>query len=51
MWQAAAYVERARGVAASAELHDMGPVGHYMLRRVRSWNHVALSGALDMLPA
>ncbi|HEX5860202.1 MAG TPA: alpha/beta fold hydrolase, partial [Nocardioides sp.] len=35
----AAYVERARGVAASAELHDMGPVGHYMLRRVRSWNH------------
>jgi predicted esterase len=45
----AAYVERARGVAASAELLDMGPVGHYMLRRLRSWNRVALSGAMGML--
>jgi predicted esterase len=47
----AAYVERARGVASSAELRDMGPVGHYMLRRVPAWNDVALSGALGMLPA
>jgi predicted esterase len=47
----AAFVERARAVASSAELHDMGPVGHYMLRRVPSWNDVALSGALGMLPA
>ena len=46
----AAFVERARGVASSAELRDMGPVGHYMLRRVRSWNREALSGALGMLP-
>jgi alpha-beta hydrolase superfamily lysophospholipase len=46
----AAFVERARGVAASAELRDMGPVGHYMLRRVSSWNDLALSGALAMLP-
>lgn len=44
------FVERARRVATSAELRDMGPVGHYMLRRVPSWNHVALSGALAMLP-
>jgi hypothetical protein len=28
----------------------MGPVGHYLLRRVRTWNRVALSGALGMLP-
>jgi alpha-beta hydrolase superfamily lysophospholipase len=47
----AAFVERARDVTSSAELRDMGPVGHYMLRRPRSWNDVALSGALDMLPA
>lgn len=47
----AAFVERARAVASSAELHDMGPVGHYMLRRVPAWNDVALSGALGMLPA
>ena len=46
----AAFVERARHVAFSAELRDMGPVGHYMLRRVPSWNDVALSGALAMLP-
>ncbi|HET7196253.1 MAG TPA: alpha/beta fold hydrolase [Nocardioides sp.] len=44
------FVQRARGVASSAELRDMGPVGHYMLRRVPSWNDVALTGALDMLP-
>ena len=47
----AAFVERARDVASTAELRDMGPVGHYMLRRVRSWNDVALSSALGMLPA
>ena len=47
----AAFVERARGVASSAELRDMGPVGHYMLRRVPSWNDVALSSALGMLRA
>jgi predicted esterase len=45
-----AFVGRARRVASSAELRDMGPVGHYMLRRVRSWNDVALTGALAMLP-
>ncbi|MET0524276.1 MAG: alpha/beta fold hydrolase [Nocardioides sp.] len=45
----AAYVERARSVADSAELHDMGPVGHYLLRRVRAWNELASSSALSML--
>ncbi len=44
-----AYVERAREVAAEAELRDMGPVGHYMLRRVPAWNELAARGALDML--
>jgi len=46
----AAFLDRARGVAASVELRDMGPVGHYMLRRMASWNDVALTGALAMLP-
>jgi predicted esterase len=46
----AAYVERARAVAADVELKDMGPVGHYLLRRVTTWNRVALTGALGMLP-
>jgi predicted esterase len=45
----AAYVERAAAVAASARLQDMGAVGHYMLRRVASWNEVALGGALELL--
>ena len=44
-----AYVERAREVAAEAELRDMGPIGHYMLRRVSAWNELAARGALDML--
>ena len=46
----AAFVEQARRVASSAELRDMGPVGHYMLRRVPSWNDVAVTSALAMLP-
>lgn len=45
----AAYVERAASVAASARLQDMGAVGHYMLRRVASWNEVALGGVLEVL--
>jgi alpha-beta hydrolase superfamily lysophospholipase len=45
----AAYVERARPVAASAVLHDMGPVGHYLLRRVGAWNELASASALTML--
>lgn len=45
----AAYVDRAAPLAASSELRDMGPVGHYMLRRVRAWNDVAVTGALELL--
>ena len=47
--QSARFVDRARQVAASAELRDMGPVGHYMLRRAGAWNDLALSAALTML--
>jgi predicted esterase len=45
----AAYVERARVVAASAELRDMGPLGHYMLKGASSWNAVAIDSALGLL--
>ena len=45
----AAYVDRARAVAASAELTNMGRVGHYMLRRVEQWNEFALSNSLALL--
>ena len=45
----AAYVDRARPLAASAELRDMGHVGHYMLRRIPVWNDVAVNGALELL--
>ena len=45
----AAYVERARAVAASAELRDMGPVGHYLLAGVSAWNEVARRGVLAQL--
>jgi predicted esterase len=43
------YVERARAVASSAEMRDMGPVGHYMLKRVADWNEVAVGSALSLL--
>lgn len=45
----AAYVERARQVASSAELQDMGPVGHYLLRRVGDWNDYAIDQSLKSL--
>lgn len=45
----ALYVARARSVAASATLHDMGPVGHYMLRNLRAWNDFAISQSLAVL--
>lgn len=43
------YVERASAVALSAELVDMGRVGHYMFRRVREWNRVAATGVQQLL--
>lgn len=42
----AAYLERARGVAAEAALTDMGHVGHYMVRRARAWHAFAADRAL-----
>jgi predicted esterase len=47
--QTAAFAQRAEAVAASVEFHDMGPVGHYMLRDVAAWNRFALSRSLGFL--
>jgi pimeloyl-ACP methyl ester carboxylesterase len=44
-----AFVRRAEAVAASADLTDMGPVGHYMLRRVRAWNDFAVDRSVAMV--
>ena len=43
------YLERARPVAADVALHDMGPLGHYMLTGAGAWNKVALEASLAML--
>ena len=45
----AAYVRRAAAVASTAEFHDMGPVGHYLLRARGSWNAFAVEAALRVL--
>lgn len=45
------YVERARRTAVSAELHDMGALGHYMLTGSARWHEVAVRSALDLLIA
>ena len=45
------YVERARAVADSTELHDMGPLGHYMLTGASHWHDVAIASSLDVLDA
>ena len=47
--QTVAYLDRARPVAAETTLHDMGPLGHYMLTGVREWNRVALESSLAMV--
>jgi predicted esterase len=46
-----AFVSRAERVAASTEFHDMGRVGHYMLRRVADWNDFAVTRSLSLLGA
>ena len=46
-----AFVSRADRVAASTEFHDMGRVGHYMLRRVADWNDFAVTRSLALLGA
>jgi predicted esterase len=45
------YVDRARSVAASVELHDLGGLGHYMLVGSREWHDVALSSVLEVIAA
>ena len=45
----AAFVERAAGVASSARMESLPAAGHYMLRRVRSWNSLAVESSLDLL--
>ena len=47
--QSERFVERAATVTASAEHVDMGPLGHYLLRRAGAWNEVARSAVLAML--
>lgn len=47
--ETARYVERARSVARSAELHDMGALGHYMITGSRRWHDVAVDSALAVL--
>jgi pimeloyl-ACP methyl ester carboxylesterase len=46
-----AYVERARKVATTASFTDMGDLGHYLLRGVRTWNAFALDGVRRVLAA
>lgn len=45
------YVDRARSVADSVELHDMGGLGHYMLAGSQRWHDVALVSVLEVLGA
>jgi predicted esterase len=45
--QTAQFVRRASRVTASSEFLDMGPVGHYLLRGMSTWNHFAASRALS----
>lgn len=45
----AAYLARAREAGATAELVDMGALGHYMLAGAGRWNEVARTATLAML--
>ena len=49
--ETARYVERARTVADSAALEDMGALGHYMLTGSRRWHDVALRSILEVVDA
>ena len=44
-----AFLQRAESTAATTEFHDMGRVGHYMFRRIPSWNEFAASRCLALL--
>lgn len=43
------YVARAAAVADSAELQDMGALGHYMLTGAARWHTVAIESVLEVL--
>ena len=43
------YVRRASEVADVAQFHDMGPLGHYLLRGRRAWNDYAVESCLRVL--
>ena len=43
-----AFVDQARGIAASAEYLDLGRSGHYMLRGTGDWNRFALRSTLTV---
>jgi alpha-beta hydrolase superfamily lysophospholipase len=47
----AEFVRRATGVTASAELIDMGGLGHYMLKGLSQWNEVARDQTIAMFDA
>ena len=49
--ETARYVERAQAVAASAELRDMGSLGHYMITGSSRWHDVAIASSLEILGA
>lgn len=49
--QSRAYVERSRRHARSATFHDMGDVGHYLLRDSRRWNAFTVASVLEVLQA
>jgi pimeloyl-ACP methyl ester carboxylesterase len=49
--ETARYVERARPVADSVDLQDMGPLGHYMLTGSGRWHDVAAASVLEVLDA
>lgn len=44
-----AYVERCRPLARSAAFHDMGPLGHYLLRGQEHWHDFAARSVLAVL--
>jgi len=49
--ETARYVERAGPSAETAELRDMGPLGHYMLTGSARWHDVAIGSSLELLGA
>lgn len=48
--QSREFVRRAEDVAASTSYESMGRVGHYMFRRLSSWNAFAVESSLALLP-